>query len=103
MINNSFWYIMNNISFQLKKVEQQNNLNINVFGWSDGSEKTGEPDREKSCFYPLRLSDSPNCPKAINLLLVGNEKTSHYVLISNMSGMLSARSKHCKKTYYCMR
>ena len=33
--------------FQLKKIENQNTLNVNVFGWSDGSEETGEPDRKK--------------------------------------------------------
>ena len=69
-------------------------MNINGVGWSDGSEETGEADREKSCFYPLRLSPSPNDTDAINLILLGDEHTSHYVLITDMSAVRDAR---CQK------
>ena len=77
---------------QICKVEKQNDLSINVYTWDKGEG-----------FYPLRVSDTTGEKKEIHLLLIANEETQHYVLINNLSGLLSKRTKHVHKMFYCPR
>ena len=77
---------------QIKRVEMQNNLAINVFTWDKGEG-----------FYPLRVSQVCGKSKEINLLLIANQETQHYVLIKSLSGLLSSRTKYKNKMHYCFR
>lgn len=82
---------------QISKVEQQNNLTINVFGFD-----------EEEGFYNIYINDKQTLkedPKSvINLLLIANEHTQHYCLITSLSGMLyKFRTKHTGKQHYCPR
>ena len=83
-------------------MENQNGLSINVLGYDDGSSETGVPDASKACYYPIRISDKkvPD-DKVVNVLLIGNEYTQHYVLITSMSGLLSKNSKNTAAKHYC--
>ena len=74
---------------QLAKVERNNKLSINVFGY-DKNDKV----------YPLRVS-SHICEKHANLLYVTNERTSHYCWISNFSRLVNCRSRHKAKSFFC--
>ena len=75
---------------QIGKVEKQNNLAISVYAWE-----------EKEGFYPLRISESDGA--TIHLLLLANDYTQHYVLIKSLSGLLSKRTKHNGRIFYCER
>ena len=60
---------------QIKKVEKQNGLAINVFGLN-----------ENNLPFPLQLSKQDKSLVRINLLLFFNGPQSHYVWIKNMNG-----------------
>ena len=76
---------------QIPNVEHQNNLSINVFGYS-----------ESAGIHPLYLSKDP-----INLLLITKVEDgkilSHYCWIKNFDRLCSAENKHNGETFFCLR
>jgi hypothetical protein len=74
----------------LNKVESQNSsLSINVFA-CDGKD-----------IIPLKITSNHDRSHHVNLLLLKNEKTSHYCLIRDLDGFLS-RTKSCDhRTFFC--
>jgi len=86
-----------NISFPVKlrdinKFEKQNHtISVNVFGYDD----------ENKIIYPLRISEMDKRLHEVNRLLLEDK---HYVLISNMSRLLTRKkTKHTEKRYFCLR
>ena len=80
---------------QIPNVEHQNNLSINVFGYS-----------ESAGVHPLYLSkDHTRDP--INLLLItkveDGKVNSHYCWIKNFNRLCSAENKHNGETFFCLR
>ena len=80
---------------QVPNVEHQNNLSINVFGYS-----------ESAGIHPLYLSkDHTRDP--INLLLITKVEDgkilSHYCWIKNFDRLCSAENKHNGETFFCLR
>ena len=73
---------------EISRVESQNNLAINLFGW-DG------------VVTVLRTSKSTNKP--INLLLLTEEDKSHYVWVKNLSRLLYDQNKAKTKKHFCVR
>ena len=71
----------------VEKVEKQNNLAINVFGYENGS------------IYPLHLTKSSSSP--INLLLISEEEdgqtNTHYCWIKDFDRLCYDQTKHCNK------
>ena len=67
----------------IKKIEQQNNISIHVFGY-DVKEKV----------YPLLLSKKVIQDRHINLLLIGDGENRHYCLIRTFSRLMNQRTKH---------
>lgn len=84
-------------------MEKLNGLSINVLGWDDGTLTCGKPDKRHAGFYPIQLSATPNSEDTINLLLLSNDKTSHYVLVKDLSALLCNKSKNTKKKFWCVR
>ena len=74
----------------LDRIERQNTLAISVFTWD-----------EDEGFYPLRVAEVQGTH--IDLLLIANDHTQHYVLIKSISGLLSNRTKHDGEIHYCRR
>ena len=73
----------------IEKFEKNNNIPINVFGYS-----------EKEIF-PLRISENFS-GKHINILLIENGGNKHYCFIKNMSRLFSSQvNKHDGKIYIC--
>ena len=79
------------------RIFEKNNpeYGINVLGY-DGKE-----------VYPARISkkyDGTNSNKIINLLLIKNQKNSHYMWVKNISRLLTSqvRKRHGKR-HYCLR
>lgn len=56
---------------QYNKIEKQNNININVFGY------------ENYQFYPIYIWKESN-QDVLNLLLITEDKIRHYVLITRL-------------------
>ena len=76
---------------QISKVEKQNDLAINVFGW-DGA-----------CVIIHRLSDRACPAERINLLLIEKADKFHYTWIKNLNRLLYDQSKHRERKHFCKR
>ena len=74
---------------QISKVEKQNDLAINVFGW-DGA-----------CVIIYRLSERP--ARRINLLLIEKAGKFHYTWIKDLNRLLYDQSKHRERKHFCER
>ena len=74
---------------QISKVEKQNDLAINVFGW-DGA-----------CVIIHRLSERP--ARRINLLLIEKAGKFHYTWIKDLNRLLYDQSKYQHRKYFCER
>ena len=76
----------------IARVEQQNSLSINVFGYEE-------------FVYPLYLSSRDGDP--INLLLISKvvdgETRSHYVWVKNINALLYDQNKHNSNKFFCVR
>ena len=88
---------------QIPKVEKQNNLAINVYGY------TVSKKLEKLTVFPYYISDQASDMTRINLLLISDEaeetdKTKyHYCWIKNLNRLLYNQNKHKGQTYFCDR
>ena len=76
---------MSNISYPVKvsdinKFETMNNISVNVFGLDDELK-----------VFPVRISSLENVRHRVDLLYFAEEETSHYVLIKNLSRLVSAQ------------
>ena len=75
---------------QVPKVELQNNLAINVFGWDKG-------------VIVYHLSKQPKAMPRINLLLIEKAGNFHYTWIKNFNRLLYDQSKHKERKHLCER
>ena len=79
----------------IPRVEKQNSLAINVFGYS-----------ESAGIHPLYITKD-NDKSPINLLLITKVKdgktNSHYTWIKNFNRLCSAENKHNGETFFCLR
>ena len=75
---------------QIAKVEKQNNLAINVFGW-DGQ------------VIVHRLSRNFDGAKTINLLVISKDEKFHYTWVKNLNRLLYDQNKHKGQTFFCER
>ena len=74
---------------QIPKMERQNELAINVFGWDNIS------------IVPYHVSKQPREMDRINLLLIDEEDKWHYCWIKDMSRLLSSQTEHDGKKFFC--
>ena len=80
----------------MKKIEKQNQININVFGWHSGS------GGGKGMAYPIRISET-NFTDHLELLWIEEGEKSHYVLIKNFNQFMTSFTKHVGRKYFCLR
>ena len=71
-----------------KKIEQENNICINVFCY------------ENSLIYPVHIS-KPKFEDYIDLLLINDENKSHYVYIKDFNKFMFNKTKHKNKKHFC--
>ena len=76
---------------QLKKVEKQNNLAINVYGW------------ENNKVIIHRISDQPPEIKRINTMIIEKNSKKHYVWVKHLNRLLASQHKNTNHKYYCER
>ena len=70
-------------------------MRINVVGYDE--------EDKRAPFYPISVSKSTNLEHAVvNVLLLGNENTSHFVLIKSLDALLRKDSTHNQK-HHCVR
>ncbi|KAL9959301.1 hypothetical protein ACROYT_G032614 [Oculina patagonica] len=74
---------------QFNKIEKQNEININVFGYEDK-----QP-------YPIFVSKE-KYDKEMNLLLVTENENKHYVLIKDFNKFMYNQTKHKERKHFCM-
>ena len=71
------------------KVEKQNSIRINVFGYEDG-----QP-------FPINISKE-TFEDQMNLLLITKDKKKYYVLIKAFNAFMYNQSKHKERKHFCM-
>jgi len=71
------------------KIEKQNNININVFGY------------ENKQPFPIYISKE-KFNDHLNLLLITNEDKQHYVLIKDFDRFMYNQTKHKERKRFCM-
>ena len=78
---------------QVNKIEQKNNIRINVFGY------------ENNQLFPIYISKE-NFEDHMELLLITGENNgeflSHYVLIKDFNTFMFSQTKHNEKKHFCM-
>ena len=74
---------------QYNKIEKQNAININVFGYEDK-----QP-------YPIYVSKEKN-EDCLNLLLITENENKHYVLIKDFNKFMYNQTKHKERKHFCM-
>ena len=74
---------------QFNKIEKQNSININVFGYEDK-----QP-------YPIYVSKE-KYEDHIELLLVTKDENKHYVLIKDFNRFMYNQTKHKERKHFCM-
>ena len=71
------------------KVEKQNSIRINVFGYEDGQ------------LFPINISKE-TFEDQMNLLLITKDEKKHYVLIKDFNAFMYNQSKHKERKHFCM-
>ena len=71
------------------KVEKQNSIRINVFGYENG-----QP-------FPIHISKE-TFENQMNLLLITKDEKKHYVLIKDFNAFMYSQSKHKERKHFCM-
>ena len=74
---------------QLNKIEKQNKININVFGY------------EEKQAYPIYISKEKH-EDHMELLLITKDENKHYVLIKDFNKFMFNQTKHKNKKHFCM-
>ena len=71
------------------KVEKQNSIRINVFGFENGQS------------LPIHISKE-TFKDQMNLLLITKDEKKHYVLIKDFNAFMYNQSKHKERKHFCM-
>ena len=71
------------------KVEKQNSIRINVFGYEDRQ------------LFPINISKE-TFEDQMNLLLITKDEKKHYVLIKDFNAFMYNQSKHKERKHFCM-
>ena len=74
---------------QYNKIEKQNNIGINVFGYEEGQS------------FPIHISEE-KFEDQMNLLLITKDEKRHYVLIKDFNKFMYNQSKHKERKHFCM-
>ena len=74
---------------QLNKIEKQNEININVFGY------------EEKQPYPIYISKE-QYEDHMELLLITKDENKHYVLIKEFNKFMYNQTKHHDRKHFCM-
>ena len=74
---------------QYNKIETQDSIRINVFGY------------EKRQPFPIHISKE-TFKEQMNLLLITKDEKRHYVLIKDFNKFMYNQSKHKEKMHFCM-
>ena len=74
---------------EYNKIETQNSIRINVFGY------------EKEQPFPIHISKE-KFEDQMNLLLITEDEKKHYVLIKDFNAFMYNQTKHKEKKHFCM-
>ena len=74
---------------QYQKIEKQNSIKINVFGYEER-----QP-------YPIHVSKE-TFEDQMNLLLITEDEKKHYILIRDFNRFMQNQSKHQHRKHFCL-
>ena len=74
---------------QINKIETQNNIRINVFGY------------EEKQPFPIYVSKE-KFENQMNLLLITKDENRHYILIKDFDKFMYQQTKHKERKHFCM-
>lgn len=86
---------MNGIDYPVKissisLFEKQNNISVNVYGL------------DNAVVFPMRISDLRESDHHADLLYLNDDEKSHYVLINDLSRLVSAQINKSKRKKYIL-
>ena len=82
-------FSLNVIIKEINKIEKQNSININVFGY------------EEKLPYPIYVAKE-KYEDCMNLSLITEETKTHYVLIKDFNKFMYNQTKHKERKQFCM-
>ena len=74
---------------QYNKIEKQNNIRVNVFGYEEGKP------------FPIHVSEE-KFDSCLNLLLITAGEAKHYCLIKDFNKFMYNQTKHNERKHFCM-
>ena len=74
---------------QYNKIEKQNNIRVNVFGYEEGRK------------YPIYVSKE-KFDSCLNLLLITEGEVKHYCLLKDFNKFMYDKTKHKGRKHFCM-
>ena len=74
---------------QYNKIEKQNNIRVNVFGYEEGRK------------YPIYVSKE-KFDSCLNLLLITEGEVEHYCLLKDFNKFMYNQTKHKGRKHFCM-
>ena len=73
-------------------IEERFEINVNVFGYEN----------KVFWLYVSKKKKKKFNEQVLNVLLISNEETSHYVFIKDFSRLMFSRTKQKDKKHFCM-
>ena len=86
---------------QYNKIEKQNSINVNVFGYEEGRlDKEGQPYEEGQPYVIYISKEKFN--SCLNLLLITEGEAKHYCLLKDFNKFMYNQTKHKGRKHFCM-
>ena len=86
---------------QYNKIEKQNSINVNVFGYEEGRlDKEGQPYEEGQPYVIYISKEKFN--SCLNLLLINEGEVKHYCLLKDFNKFMYNQTNHKERKHFCM-
>ena len=86
---------------QYNKIEKQNSINVNVFGYEEGQpHKEGQPYEEGQPYVIYISKEKFN--SCLNLLLITEGEVKHYCLLKDFNKFMYNQTNHKERKHFCM-
>ena len=86
---------------QYNKIEKQNSINVNVFGYEEGRlDKEGQPYEEGQPYVIYISKEKFN--SCLNLLLITEGEVKHYCLLKDFNKFMYNQTNHKERKHFCM-
>ena len=86
---------------QYNKIEKQNSINVNVFGYEEGKPREEGQPRDEGQTYVIYVSKE-KFNSCLNLLLITEGEVKHYCLLKDFNKFMYNQTNHKERKHFCM-